>query len=228
MEPEMEIKHKIIVAGIGPGHEDYMAPAARRAVSSAKALVGGKRALSQFASEGQKTMAVTRDIPAVMEFIREALGLSDVVVMVSGDPGYYSMLDVLRREFPEDILRVIPGISSLQAAFSRLALPWHGARLLSFHGRRPASEELSYWKGGLVGMLTDGIHHSRKIAELFLEQGWPEQAKLFVCQRISYEDERILSMTLAEAADGEEIGNCVLILQDEERGKGRDHASSGN
>ena len=216
MESEMGVKHRIIVAGIGPGHGEYMAPAARRAISSAGVLVGGKRALSQFASEGQKTMAITRDLPAVMEFIREALALSDVVVMVSGDPGYYSMLDALRREFQSDIIRVITGVSSLQMAFSRLALPWHGARLLSFHGRTPGAEELGYRKGGLVGMLTDGVYHSRKIAGLFLEQGWPEEAKLFVCQRLSYEDERILPLTLAEAAKGEGIGNCVLILWDEE------------
>ena len=89
--------NEIIVAGIGPGHPDYMLPAAARAIREAQVLVGGRRALSQFAREGQRTMAVTGDIAAVMQFIREALATSSVVVMVSGDPGYYSLLDALRR-----------------------------------------------------------------------------------------------------------------------------------
>ena len=97
MESGEEMRYRIIVAGIGPGHGDYMTPAAHQAILSAKVLVGGRRALSQFAAEGQRTMAITRDIPAVLQFIREELTASDVVVMVSGDPGYYSMLDASAR-----------------------------------------------------------------------------------------------------------------------------------
>lgn len=76
--------NEIIVAGIGPGHPDYMLPAAARAIREAQVLVGGRRALSQFARKGQRTRVVTGDIAAVMQFIREALATSSVVVMVSG------------------------------------------------------------------------------------------------------------------------------------------------
>ena len=214
------MRHRIIVAGIGPGHGDYMVPAAYQAIRSAKVLVGGRRALSQFATDVQRTMAITRDIPAVLQFIREELAASDVVVMVSGDPGYYSMLDALRREFPEEVLRVIPGISSLQMAFSRLALPWHAARLLSFHGRRPEMEELAYCKGALLGMLTDGEYNSQKISSLLMQQGWPGKTRLFVCERLSYEDEKILRTTLEEAAKESGTGNCVLVIRDERKEEG--------
>ena len=214
------MRHRIIVAGIGPGHGDYMTPAAHQAILSAKVLVGGRRALSQFAAEGQRTMAITRDIPAVLQFIREELTASDVVVMVSGDPGYYSMLDALRREFPEGVLHVIPGISSLQMAFSRLALPWHAARLLSFHGRRPEMEELAYCRGALMGMLTDGEYNSQKISSLLMQQGWPGKTRLFVCERLSYEDEKILRTTLEEAAKESGTGNCVLVIRDEMQQEG--------
>ena len=222
------MKHKIIVAGIGPGHPDYLLPAAERAIRSAVVLVGGRRALAQFASEHQRTMEVTRDIPSVLRFIREQTALSDVVVMVSGDPGYYSMLDALRREFSEDRLEVIPGISSLQLAFSRLSLPWHGARLLSFHGRRPEAGALGYRRGALLGMLTDGRYNSRTVSALLMEQGWPGEAELFVCERLSYEDERVFSMTLREAAEREGVGNCVLVARDQTQGEVCGHASFGN
>ena len=92
------MEHKIIVAGIGPGNPDYIVPAARQAIEEAAVLVGGSRALADFARDGQATMTVRRDIPAVLAFVRDRLKTTDIVVMVSGDPGYFSLLDALRRE----------------------------------------------------------------------------------------------------------------------------------
>ncbi len=200
------------MAGIGPGHPDYVLPAALRVIREAKVLVGGSRALSDFAGEGQRTMTIRGDIPAVLAFIREALSESSVVVMVSGDPGYYSLLDALRREFDEDCLSVIPGISSVQFAFARLALPWHDASLLSFHGRRPSDAELAYAPGRIIGMLTDTKNSSRTIPELLIEMGWPEDAQAAICSRLSYEDERIVRTTLAGAVTEKEETHCVMVV----------------
>ena len=204
--------NEIIVAGIGPGHPDYILPAVARAIREAQVLVGGRRALSQFAREGQRTMAVTGDIAAVMQFIREALATSSVVVMVSGDPGYFSLLDALRRHFPAACIRVIPGLSAMQLAFARLALPWHEARLLSFHGRKPAAERLAYQSGSVLGMLTDRKYTSRTIPTILMEMGWPGDARLYIASRLSYSDERIVETTLAGAADVDETTDCVLVV----------------
>ena len=81
------MEYKIIVAGIGPGHPDYVLPAARQAIAAARILVGGRRALADFAEPAQQTFPITGDIAGVMAFIREKSAGSEVVVMVSGDPG---------------------------------------------------------------------------------------------------------------------------------------------
>ncbi len=206
------MEHRIIVAGIGPGHPDYVLPAAARAIREARVLVGGARALADFARPGQRTMTIRGDIPAVLSFIRESLTGDDVVAIVSGDPGYYSLLDALRREFPADSLVVIPGISSIQFAFARLALPWHDASLLSFHGRQPAAGELEFWPGRSLGLLTDTKYNSRTISALLLEHGWPRDTKAAVCSRLSYEDETVWRTTLGEAAQAEEKKNCVMVV----------------
>jgi len=206
--------HRIIVAGIGPGHPDYMVPAARKAIAEANVLVGGQRALSQFAHDGQQTMAVRGDIPAVLAYLREKLEECDVVCMVSGDPGYYSLLDALRREFSPETLTVLPGISSMQLAFSRLALPWHGATLLSLHGREPEEATMAYQPGRILGMLTDAKHTSRTVPQLLLRLGWPADTPFFVCARLSYDDEMVRHTTLSRAAGDEEteVANCILVV----------------
>lgn len=210
--------HEIIVAGIGPGNPAYLLPAAAEAIAGAKVLVGGRRALAQYAQNpaaGQKTMAVTRDIEAVMGFIRGEWQRSDVVVMVSGDPGYYSLLDALRRHFPAGCLRVIPGLSAMQLAFARLALPWHEARLLSFHGRVPKEQDLTYEPGCLAGMLTDRKYTSKTIPAVLMAHGWPKKTRLFICTRLSYADESIVETTLGGAAALPEVANGILIVMDE-------------
>lgn len=209
------MKHKIIVAGIGPGNPAYMVPEALNAIKQARVLVGGRRALAQFAapeSEKQKNMAVGGDIPAVMDFVAEKLLEHDVVVMVSGDPGYYSLLDALRRNFAHECIEVIPGISSLQLAFARLALPWHDAVLLSFHGRVPDDSKLEYSQGKLLGMLTDSKYNSHTVSKLLMQRGWPSESQLMICSRLSYEDESIVKTTIGEAAALPVQGNCILVV----------------
>ena len=207
------MSNKIIIAGIGPGSVDYISPAALHAIKSAKVLVGGKRALSYFAADSQKSCPITGDISAAVQFIRDELSSNDVVVMVSGDPGYYSMLDTLRREFPLNQLEVIPSISAMQLAFARLVLPWHHATLLSFHGRRPSDEDLKPSDGKILGMLTDGEYNSHTIPEILISNGWSKDSKLAICARLSYDDEQIVETTLSEALNLEVFKHCILIAQ---------------
>lgn len=207
------MEFKIIVVGIGPGAKEYVVPKALNVIENAKVLVGGSRALNDFANAGQKTFAVKADICAVMAFIKTELQQSDVVVMVSGDPGYYSLLSSLRRSFPVERIQVIPGLSSVQVAFAKIALPWQSADLLSFHGRVPSDEELIYYKGKIIGMLTDNKFNSGKIAAYLIERGWDKNAKAYICSRLSYPDEKIVCIPLERAQIEEVASHCVMIVE---------------
>lgn len=207
------MEFKIIVAGIGPGAKEYVVPKALHAIENAKVLVGGSRALADFARAGQKIFAIKADISAVMNFIKTELQHSDVVVMVSGDPGYYSLLSSLRRNFSVEKINVIPGLSSVQVAFAKIALPWQEADLLSFHGRVPSDEDLIYHKGKIVGMLTDNKFNSGKIATYLLERGWDKNAKAYICSRLSYPDEKIACVSLEKAQTEEIVSHCVMIVE---------------
>ncbi|MBR1647385.1 MAG: precorrin-6y C5,15-methyltransferase (decarboxylating) subunit CbiE, partial [Selenomonadaceae bacterium] len=145
------MQKKIIVAGIGPGNEDFITPAALKKIRAAKFLVGGRRVLKDFSSAEQITCAITGDLDASLKFIREKISIDEVVVMVSGDPGYYSLLDLLRKNFPPSQIEVIPSISAMQLAFAKISLPWHAATLASFHGRQPAQEVLQFTSGKILG-----------------------------------------------------------------------------
>ena len=60
------VTHKIIVAGIGPGNAAYLLPKAQNTIANARILVGGRRALEDFAHPAAKTCAIGADIPGVL------------------------------------------------------------------------------------------------------------------------------------------------------------------
>ena len=207
------MEHRLIIVGIGPGSPDYILPAAQRAIAQAEVLVGGRRALDSFARPDQATFAVGRDMAGLLQFLRQQVAVRDVVVMVSGDPGYFSLLETLRGQFPPEALQVIPGLSSFQVAFARIGLTWQNARVLSAHGREPELAALAYTEGAILSFLTDGKNNPARIAGWLLEKGWPDHSDVWLCKNLSYENEAILSIPLADATQVGGFDSCVMVVK---------------
>lgn len=204
--------HKIIVAGIGPGSEDFILPKALKAIEQAHYLVGGRRALSDYAHEGQETYPITGKLTLLAEWLEKAIIKDDVVVMVSGDPGFYSLLPWLKKKFSFCPVEVIPGISSVQAAFCLIGEPWQGAAWLSFHGRIPDERDTAYQAGKKLAFLTDYEHNPSFIADYLIKQGWPQDTKAAACEHISYENQHVYESTLAEMTGLEGFGESVMVV----------------
>lgn len=207
------MEHTITVAGIGPGSPDYLLPAAKRAIEQATVLVGSQRVLCTYSRSDQKIYIITSDINGVLAFIDELDNKEQVVVLVSGDPGFYSLLAALRKRFGSARLAVIPGISSMQLAFARIAELWHDAVLVSMHGRRADDDQLVYKAGKKLGLLTDSKHTPAFIAHLLIEQGWPAATSAWLCENLSYDTEKIISVTLEEASQITGFMHSVMVVK---------------
>ena len=170
--------------------------------------------MEQFAGPEQITFPITADLDAVLKFIREKISEGEVVVPVSGDPGYYSILDFLRKNFPPEKIEVIPSISAMQLAFAKISLPHHSATLSSFHGRRPPDEVLKFKPGKILGLLTDAKYNSATIPEILIGLGWSKNSRLAIFEKLSYPDEKITLTTLEKAAKVEPAKHCILIVTD--------------
>ncbi len=128
------MENELVIVGTGSGEPDQIIPEAYEAIREAEILIGSERLLRNFAWEEQVTYKISGDLRSLKLNIT-AWQERKVVVLVSGDPGFFSILDWIRREFPELRLRVIPGISSMQLAFARAARSWFDCKFLSLHGR---------------------------------------------------------------------------------------------
>ncbi|WP_442802474.1 precorrin-6y C5,15-methyltransferase (decarboxylating) subunit CbiE [Streptomyces sp. CMB-StM0423] len=58
-----------------------------------------------------------------------------VVVLASGDPGFFGVVRVLAERFGPRLLDIRPAVPSLAVAFARVGLPWDDAVVVSAHGR---------------------------------------------------------------------------------------------
>lgn len=204
--------HTLYVVGIGPGNPDYVVPRGLRLIEEADVLVGSERALADFARPGQTTYTVTGKLKEMVTWLTEQLENHDVVVLVSGDTGYYSLLPYLKRNFSDYSIEVVPGISSMTFAFARINEVWQDADLLSFHGRVPPEEALVYAPNRKLGFLTDKIHNGAAIAQVLMEHGWPKDCRIVGCERLSYEDEHIEEFTLETMARSEGFTHAVIIV----------------
>ncbi len=204
--------HRITVIGIGPGSPDYLPPIAARAIARATVLVGGRRALDAFAPPGSETYTLGRDIAAALAYIGQRLEDSDVAVLVSGDPGFHSLLPALSRAFGSGRIDVIPGVSSLQLAFARLGLPWQDAVLASLHGREGDPAALAFASGKKLALLTDAANTPRRIAADLIARGWPPATVVRLCADLSYPHEKILATDLAAASTSQGFEHCVMVV----------------
>jgi precorrin-6y C5,15-methyltransferase (decarboxylating) CbiE subunit len=126
----------IAIVGCGPGHPDYLTAAAVKAVALAEVLVGAQRLLDLFPHHPAEMIRVDAKIEQVLEAITLRAG-KRVAVLVTGDPGLASLARPIIRRFGPERCRIIPGISSVQAAFARLGLDWLDARIIDAHGKDP-------------------------------------------------------------------------------------------
>jgi len=182
--------NKLLVIGIGPGNPDYVLPMASKAINACQLLIGGKRNLDSFPNFQGERLPLGADLLSAVEVINSRRATEQVGIILSGDTGFYSMLDFLRRYFQDDELEVIPGLSSFQYLFGKIKRPWHATTLMSVHGRE--ADYLTRLKmGESMTLLTDRKQSPEVIAHRLI-QGGLGHLEMIVGENLSYREERII------------------------------------
>jgi precorrin-6Y C5,15-methyltransferase (decarboxylating) len=226
----------ITVVGTGTG----AAPA--ESLAGAELVVGGRRHLDAAAVPADAERVVLGPLAPALDIIeRHHDKGSRIVVLASGDPGFFGIVRVLAERFGAAALDVRPGVSSVAAAFARVGLPWDDAVVVSAHGRdlrtavnvcraRPkvavltgpgaGPAELGAALGGRAAAAPLGLVAPRGGAANGYSPA-PLERVLVVASGLGTGDERVERVTPAEAAarDWGTAVNVVLCL-DEPRALG--------
>lgn len=203
---------KLYIVGIGPGSKDYLTPAAKKAVESSDIIIGSKRALDIFETESRKMELNAKNMKDMMKQAILLTGKGKVVSLLStGDPGFSGILKPILELKPDIDIEVIPGVSSVQLCAAKLKIPWNDANLITMHGKGISEHILDVIDNGKPTIILPNFKPA-EMANFLIENGVDERRKAAICEKLSYEDERILEMNLKDILDEEFSYMCVMVI----------------
>nr|WP_304160631.1 cobalt-precorrin-7 (C(5))-methyltransferase [Methanobrevibacter smithii] len=211
------MENKIYIIGIGPGSSEYLTKKAIDTVKSSDYTVGSTRAIDLFDDVNNKLAFNVKDLLDKLEKgVDLAIEGNTVSILSTGDPGFSGVLNTVLRiandkNFPKEKIEVIPGISSLQLAAARNHIQWDNANVMTFHGRENIEDILKVINNGKTTIALPS-KKVRDMAQFLLDNGVNENRQVVVCERLSYDDEKIVQATLKDIASSEFTYMCIMII----------------
>ena len=223
----------VYVVGVGPGSGLYLTRAAEEIIDKAQLLIGGTRNIefirtSLGLKEGQDTFVLGSDLASMMDQIEKNLD-KDIVVLASGDPSIYGIADYInrtmsRQEAPatetnripsqresiqgKENLVIVPGISSIQYAFSVFKIPMNDLYITSSHGRQPDYDFI--FMHDKLALVTDSKIGPRQIAQEVKDRGL--DYSFYVGENLSYHNQRLTVGSADDILARDSYGMCLVIL----------------
>lgn len=211
------MENKIYIIGIGPGSSKYLTKKAVDTVKTSDYTVGSTRAIDLFDDVNNKIAFNVKDLLDKLEKgVDLAIEGNTVSILSTGDPGFSGVLNTVLRianekNFPEEKIEVIPGISSLQLAAARNHIQWDNANVMTFHGRENIEDILKVINNGKTTIALPS-KKVRDMAQFLLDNGVDEHREVVVCERLSYDDEKIVRSTLKDIANSEFTYMCIMVI----------------
>lgn len=148
-----------------------------------------------------------------------------ITVLASGDPLFFGIGRRVIKEIGKERVEVIPDLSSVQLAFSRIKEPWDDAFLMSLH-RGPDPQKRRTLKYGIkdipfllkknkkIAVLTDKENNPKKIAKILISSPFKKvRPVMYVCEKLGYPDEKIIKGSPVDVLKMSFLNpNVVIVL----------------
>ncbi|WP_326599701.1 precorrin-6y C5,15-methyltransferase (decarboxylating) subunit CbiE [Streptomyces sp. NBC_01803] len=139
-----------------------------------------------------------------------------VVVLASGDPGFFGIVRALAERFGVGVLDVRPSVPAVAVAFARVGLPWDDAVVVSAHGRDPRIAVNVCRARPKVAVLTGPGAGPAELGAALDAAGVPRALVVATALGDPHGGERVVRVTPAGAAarDWPDGGHVVLCLDE--------------
>ena len=214
---------KLNIVGVGPGSPDYVTPAARKIVQQAQVVIGAQRSLDLFPADikGECLVLTAKNLSSVLKQAAESVRSGkDLALLSTGDPGFSGLLHTVLESglFDTSEIRVVPGVSSIQACAARLKISWDNTRLFTFHDVVSDAEKeklISAVKCSRTILLLPNSRSftPKDIANFLIELDVDKEMPVYICENITFENEKITQTTLGKVI-GQTFGSlCVMVIK---------------
>ena len=205
---------QIMIIGCGPGAPELMTIKGKKAIKNADAVIGSKRLIKDFVKKNAslKTLILENNYNEILDRAAQFYEQNKkLVFLVSGDPLFYSFGKSVLDKFGKDNCEVIPGISSVQFAFSRLKESWKEYRTFTLHGTDDVEIQKIFNENNKFVLLLDPKNNLKMIkSKLTLNSA--SKYKFCVVSNLSLSNERILDISFEDLDKVEEESLSMLIV----------------
>lgn len=198
----------ITIIGIGPGKRSLMLAGTQSYIDQAQIVIGSQRQLNLFKVPAEKAV-ISPKLVGVKKIVSENHE-KQVVALASGDPLLYGIGNWALANFAPQLIRIIPGISSIQYMFHQVRRPMNDCYLTSSHGRVPDFDFLLQHQ--TVGMVTDQKIGPVEIANEIRKRQL--HRTIYVGEMLSYPTERISKFTEQTVENRQYQMNVVIITNE--------------
>lgn len=210
------LANSVAIIGCGPGNINCMTLGAIRRIQDAGVIVGSRRLLNLFPEVRAEKFVIGKNYRALLSKIEKLSVRKKVVVLVSGDPGFFSYARLVVTRLGKENCDIIPGISSIQLAFASIRSHWGDAHFVSLHGRKSELENLveAVKTHNKVAVLNDTSVSPRIVCHA-LQKGGVKGKKVYLCENLSLENENIKEYDLASLGEAHSDSMNVMIFVSE-------------
>jgi precorrin-6Y C5,15-methyltransferase (decarboxylating) len=188
---------------IGLSNPDDLSLEAQNILVKAKVLAGPPRLLDFFPDFLGSIIPLKGDLNSWFQVIAALAQKDPTVVLASGDPTFYGLAEKLLTVIDPNKVKILPGLTMVQRAFSLLKMSWDKVETVSVHGRENFRE---FWaaiyrlgqRGGRLAVYTDPVNGPAKIASLLLAKGL-DNLTMTVFEDLATPYEKMTALTLSQA-----------------------------
>lgn len=214
---------EIILAGVGMGDGGSLTREVHQAIESADIILGAKRMIAEYQPRLEKKPFYRADqiIPYLKEVQEKNLLLDGgrVVILFSGDSGFYSGCQLLYRTLQDEIeegqlnafIRIMPGISSIAYLAACIGESYQDAALCSMHGKELPNLAGRIRRQEKTFLLMSGVKDVNRLGKLLVEAEL-NHCRVMVGYQLSYPEQNIMALTPEECCELKEEGlYCCCI-----------------
>lgn len=215
---------EITLAGIGMGNGNCLTKEVEKAIKEADILLGAERMLEQVDSQAKmRPYYLAGQIVPYLQSIQmeeSFAGVKKVVVLFSGDSGFYSGCQLVYAALEQEIrqgslkatLRILPGISSVAYLASCIGESYQDAAIYSMHGKKLYNLAKKVNSSQKTFLLTSGVQDVNQIGKMLLEAGLAE-CEVITGYQLSYGKQRVEKHTPLECCRLKEEGLYTCLIK---------------
>jgi len=201
----------IAIIGIGDDGLEAASAAVQSRVEQAQVLLGAERALALVPeSVTGERRPLSGDLDQLVAQL-QAIGDRPAAMLVFGDPMFYGLARFVTQKLGKERFEVLPHVSSMQLAFSRVMESWDEAYLTSLENKPLDAVVERIRTSEKVGLFTTDACGPPEVAQALVARQI-DYFSAYVCENLGAKDERVTRGTLEEIADLSFDALNVMIL----------------